>query len=114
MQRQTTEWENLCDLATPEGVLITQLRSPPFAQYSGQRLSQIAAALGKDPVETAMDLILAERNRVGTIYFLMDEANVAMQLRQPWMKIGTDASGSDPDSATGLTHPRTYLPRMRG
>ena len=116
VQRQTSEWENLCDLATPEGVLIAQLRSPQFARFSGQRLSQISAALGKDPVETAMDLILAERNRVGTIYFLMDEANVAMQLKQPWMKIGTDAAGSDPDSATGLTHPRSYgtYPRILG
>jgi N-acyl-D-amino-acid deacylase len=116
VQRQTTEWENLCDLATPEGVLIAQLRSPQFARFSGQRLSQIAAALGKEPVDAAMDLILAERNRVGTIYFLMDEANVAMQLRLPWMKIGTDAAGSDPDSATGLTHPRSYgtYPRILG
>jgi dihydroorotase/N-acyl-D-amino-acid deacylase len=116
VQHQTTEWENLCDLATPAGVLITALRSPQFAQYSGKRLGEIAQALGKDPIETAMDLILAERNRVGTIYFLMDEANVAMQLKQPWMKIGTDAAGYDPDSTRDLVHPRSYgtYPRILG
>jgi len=45
---------------------------------------------------------------VGTTYFLMSEDNVRMQLRQPWMKIGTDAGGADPDSARGLVHPRSY------
>jgi dihydroorotase/N-acyl-D-amino-acid deacylase len=116
VQRQTTDWENMCDLATPAGVLITQLRSPQFAQYAGKRLGEIAAAVGKDPLETAMDLILAERRRVETIYFLMDEANVAMQLKQPWMKIGTDAGGYDPDSTTALVHPRSYgtYPRILG
>ena len=55
-----------------------------------------------------MDLVLAERQRVGTIYFLMSEENVAMQIAQPWMKFGTDAGGMDPIRATGLAHPRTY------
>ena len=31
-----------------------------------------------------------------------------MQMRQPWMKFGTDADAVDPDSARGLTHPRAY------
>jgi N-acyl-D-amino-acid deacylase len=55
-----------------------------------------------------MDLVLTERQRVGTIYFMMDEANVRLQLQAPWMKFGTDAGGIDPDSARGLTHPRAY------
>lgn len=31
-----------------------------------------------------------------------------MQIGQPWIKFGTDAGGMDPDSATGLSHPRAY------
>jgi dihydroorotase/N-acyl-D-amino-acid deacylase len=72
------------------------------------RLDAVARDMGKDWVDAAMDLVLSERQRVGTIYFLMDEDNVKLQLRQPWMKIGTDAGGMDPDSARGLTHPRAY------
>ena len=50
------------------------------------------------------------------LVFMMSESNVEMQLRQPWMKFGTDADGSDPDSAKGLTHPRAYgtYPRILG
>jgi dihydroorotase/N-acyl-D-amino-acid deacylase len=114
--RPTTEWENLCELATPENVLILGLNEPENDPFVGQRLSAIAEELGKDWIETAMDLILSERQRVGTIYYLMDEANVRLQLQQPWMKFGTDAGGVDPDNARGLTHPRAYgtYPRILG
>jgi N-acyl-D-amino-acid deacylase len=31
-----------------------------------------------------------------------------MQLKRPWVVIGSDAGGWDPDSARGLVHPRSY------
>ncbi len=113
---QTTDWENLCGLATPENVLILGLEQPENQQYIGKRLADIAELHGKDWIETAMDLLLSEEQRIGTVYFLMDEANVKLQLQQQWMKFGTDAGGVDPDSAEGLTHPRAYgtYPRILG
>jgi len=46
----------------------------------------------------------------------MSEDNVKLNLAQPWMKFGTDAGGVDPDSARGLTHPRSYgtFPKILG
>jgi N-acyl-D-aspartate/D-glutamate deacylase len=116
VEHPTSAWENLCEQATPQGVLITELRAPEYKQFAGKRLSEIAAALGKDWIDTAMDLILADRRRVETIYFIIDEDNLKLQLRQPWMKIGTDAGGYDPDSTTSLVHPRSYgtYPRILG
>ncbi len=116
IENQTEDWENLCVLSTPENVLILGLNEPQNAQYAGRRLSDIAAAQGKDWIETAFDLVLSERQRVGTIYFMMDEPNVRLQLRQPWIKFGTDAGGPDPATARGLTHPRAYgtFPRILG
>jgi N-acyl-D-amino-acid deacylase len=116
IERPTSDWENLCDLATPANVLITSVRAPENRAFAGKRLSEISAVKGKDWIETAMDLILADRRRVETIYFLMSEDNVKLQLRQPWMKFGTDAGGSDPDSARNLVHPRSYgtYPRILG
>ena len=63
-----------------------------------------------------MDLLLAERRDIGTIYFLMNEDNVKLILKQPWIIIGTDAAGMDPDSAKGGGHPRAYgtYPRILG
>jgi dihydroorotase/N-acyl-D-amino-acid deacylase len=103
-----TDWENLCALASPDGVLVLGVNRPENRQYMAKRLSEIATAMNKHWIDAAMDLVLSERQRVGTIYFMMDESNVRMQLQQPWIKIGTDAGGIDPDSARGLTHPRAY------
>jgi len=114
--RNTGDWEDLCGLATPDHVLIARLTKPENQRWQGKRLSEIAAGIGKDYLETAMDLILSENSRVETIYFLMSEDNVRMQLRQPWMKFGTDAGGPDPGSVRGMLHPRSYgtYPRILG
>jgi dihydroorotase/N-acyl-D-amino-acid deacylase len=116
VEHPTSDWEDLCSLATPANVLITDLRQPGNAAYVGKRLSEIATMMGKDYLDAAMDLILSERRRVETIYFLMSEDNVKLQLQQPWMKIGTDAGGPDPDSVRALLHPRSFgtYPRILG
>lgn len=105
---QTTEWENLCTLATPEGTLILGVERAENRRYAGRYLSDIAQETGKHWIETAFDLVLSERQRVGTIFFMMSEENVAMQIAQPWIKFGTDAGGIDPETADGLAHPRSY------
>ena len=55
-----------------------------------------------------IELTLAEDGQLGKINFSMTEENVAMQLKRPWVVIGSDAGGWDPDSAKGLVHPRSY------
>jgi dihydroorotase/N-acyl-D-amino-acid deacylase len=117
MLSDQTTWENLCFLATPENVLLLGLRQPQDAQFMGKRLSEVARMMGKEWPDAVMDLLIAEHQRIGTVYFLMSEDNVKVQLQQPWMKFGTDAGGSDPDSAKGtLTHPRAYgnFPKIMG
>jgi N-acyl-D-amino-acid deacylase len=110
------DWENLCELSSPENVLVLGLRKPENAKWAGRSLADIAREMRVDWVTAAMDLLASEDQRIGTIYFMMSEENVALGLRQPWIKIGTDAGGMDPDSATGLAHPRTYgtYPRILG
>jgi N-acyl-D-amino-acid deacylase len=116
MDNAHTEWENLCQLAGPQGVLILGITKPENKQYAGKRLSEIATMMNKPWEDAAMDLLISERQRIGTVYFLMSEDNVKLNLAQPWMKFGTDAGGVDPDSARGLTHPRAYgnFPRIMG
>jgi dihydroorotase/N-acyl-D-amino-acid deacylase len=110
-------WESLCELATPAGVLVMGFEKPENKRWAGKRLAEVSREVGKDWIETAMDLLASENQRIGTIYFMMSEDNVKLGLRQPWMKFGTDAGGADPDSSEGeLTHPRTYgtSPRILG
>jgi len=116
MERVQSEWENLCELGGPENVLFLQFDRPENARFAGKRLSEVAQLMGKDWKEATMDLIISERGRVETVYFLMSEENVQTKMRQPWMKFGTDAGGNDPQHPDGLTHPRSYgnYPRVLG
>lgn len=113
---QKTVWENFCSLSGPDGVLILRLRKEENRQYAGMYLSEIADAMGKEWVDTLIDLIVSEEGDPATIYFMMSEKNVALQLAQPWMKFGTDAGGADPARSGTLTHPRAYgtFPRILG
>ncbi len=117
------DWENLGALATPQGVLVTYAASTGpdgepsgMDQYAGMRLSEIAEAMGVDWADAAIELVRATGGRVGMVIFMMAEENVALQLQQPWIKIGTDAGGFDPETAVGMTHPRAYgtYPRILG
>src|SRR6476469_2386618 len=116
MDNENTEGENLCQLAGPHGVLILGIVKPENKQYAGKRLDEIATMMNKPWEDAAMDLLISERQRIGTVYFLMSEENIKLNLAQPWMKFGTDAGGVDPDSARGLTHPRAYgtFPKILG
>ena len=94
----------------PEGVMPVGFEKPENQQYAGKRLTEIAAMRGQHWVDAALDLLLDEGQRIGTIYFTMTEENMAPQLQQPWNKISTDAGGLDPAWAKpqGPTHPRAY------
>ena len=109
IESQTEDWENLCALAGPSGVLLLGFdKAENRRRYSGRYLDDIARELGKDWIDTAMDLILDERQRIGTVFFMMSEDNVRLQIQQPWMKFGTDAGGVNPRTTTALIHPRSY------
>jgi dihydroorotase/N-acyl-D-amino-acid deacylase len=112
----TSDWENLCSLSTPPNVKVVGFQSEANKPLEGLRLDSIARLRGRNWVETVMDLTLEEEARLGSLFFMAQEENLALQMRQPWIKFGTDAGGFDPDSATRLTHPRAYgtFPRILG
>ena len=100
----------------PESRMVIGLDDPNLKRFDGLRLKQIADSLGRHWAETLIDIVLAEQDNVSQITFGMSEANVAMQIAQPWVMIGTDAGGRDPATARGFTHPRAYgtYPRILG
>lgn len=106
--REFTEWESLCRLATPEGVMVVSFDKEENKPLEGLRLADIATRRGTDWVNAVIDLTLEEEDGLGGIFFIASEENLTLQMRQPWMKFGTDAGGQDPASARGMTHPRAY------
>jgi len=112
----TADWENWCLLARPEGTLIVDTRRPEHAPLQGRTLADIARDRETHWIDAAIDLILAERQAIGTVYEAMSEDNLRLAMRQPWIKFVTDATALDPETATSLAHPRGYgtYPRILG
>ncbi|MDX3883855.1 MAG: amidohydrolase family protein [Sphingomonas sp.] len=103
-------WENFFAGAGPEGMLLVGFRNEALKPLTGKTLAEVAKIRGRSPAETAMDLVIEDGSRVGTVYFLMDEANVAKQVALPWMSFGSDASSRAPEGVflKSGTHPRAY------
>lgn len=102
------QWENTCELSTPEGVTVTSPEKPENAKFAGKTLAQISRMTGKDWMEVVMDLVLSERDRVDAIFALNSWDNLKLEIAQPWIKFGTDAGGADPEKDKALVHPRAY------
>jgi len=111
MRKPTDDWESLYQAAgSPDQVLLVGFRSEKLKPLTGKTLSEVARMRGADPVETILDLVLEDRSRVGTVYFLMSEENIKKQLRLPWVSLGSDASSMAPEGVflKSSTHPRAY------
>ena len=111
MKVKPVGWDNLYyQAASPDRVLFLEFKNPALKQYTGKTLGEVAKLRGTSPEDTAIDLVIADGTRVGTAYFLMDEANVARQTALPWMSFGSDAEASAPRGKFLLssTHPRAY------
>jgi len=110
MNSADTAWENLFYHAGPEGMLLVEFRNPDLRHLIGKTLAEVAEMRGTTPAETAMDLVVEDGSRVGTVYFLMSEENIRRKLAKPWVSFGSDAGAP---AAEGLfmnagTHPRAY------
>jgi dihydroorotase/N-acyl-D-amino-acid deacylase len=106
----------LCQREGPTGYMIADFRKPEFARFEGRLLSDIATDLGMPWAEAVVHLITTEGRDLSKINFTMSEDNVRMQIRYPFVVIGTDAGGVDPDSTKSVVHPRAYgtYPRILG
>ena len=107
----SNDWENLYNLAgSPERILLASFRTEKLKPFTGKTLAEVAKARSQDPVEAIMDLVLEDRSRIGTIYFLMSEENIKKQIRQPWVSFGSDAASIAPEGVflRSSAHPRAY------
>jgi N-acyl-D-amino-acid deacylase len=111
MRVPSNDWENLYKLAgSPDRILLVGFKSDALKPLTGKTLAEVARMRGQDPIETVMDLVVEDRSRIGTVYFMMDEQNVEKQIRQPWVSFGSDAASMAPEGVflKSSTHPRAY------
>ena len=107
----TNDWENLYLAAgSPDRVLLVEFKSEKLKPLTGKTLAEAAKLRGENPVDTIMNLVLEDRTRVGTVYFMMSEDNIRKQLRLPWVSLGSDAGSMAPEPpfTRSSAHPRAY------
>ncbi|MCO6478240.1 MAG: D-aminoacylase [Phaeodactylibacter sp.] len=111
MRTDAQDWENLYYAAgSADNLLLVGFKNDSLKPYTGKSLAEVAALRGKSAEETAMDLVVEDGSRVGTVYFLMSEENVRKQIALPYMSFGSDAGAL---AAEGVflqsnPHPRAY------
>ncbi|MBA7628658.1 N-acyl-D-glutamate deacylase [subsurface metagenome] len=111
MTTPTDKWENLYILAgTPENIILIGFKNERLKHLTGKTLAEVAEMRGKSPAETAIDLVIEDYSRVGTVYFLMSEENVKRQIKLPWVSFCSDAESLAPEGVflKSNPHPRAY------
>jgi N-acyl-D-amino-acid deacylase len=111
MRTPTKAWENLLLAAgTPDKALLVGFRQDSLKYLTGRSLAEVAMLRGKSAEETAMDLVIDDDSRVGTVYFLMTEGNVKKQITLPWVSFGSDEGSLAPEGPflKYNPHPRAY------
>jgi N-acyl-D-amino-acid deacylase len=111
MRTPTDKWENFFRaVESPDKIILAGFKADSLKPLTGKTLAEVARMRGTSPEETAMDLVVKDGSRVGTIYFLMSEDNVRREIAIPWVSFGSDAEAPAPDGVflKSSTHPRAY------
>jgi N-acyl-D-amino-acid deacylase len=110
METPTDAWENFFVAAGPEKILLVAFKNDKLKPLTGKTLAEVAKMRGTSPAETAMDLVIEDDSRVGTVYFLMSEDNVRREVALPWVSFGSDAEAPATEGVflKSNPHPRAY------
>src|SRR5438445_2293281 len=111
VQKPAGGWENLYfDAGGLEHILLAEFTSDKLKTLTGKALADGQGMRGKDPIDTAMDLIAEDESRVGTLYFIMSEDNVKKELAKPWISFGSEEASQTPEGLflKSNPHPRAY------
>lgn len=111
-------WENLLQATTFEGIQIASAPKEIDQSIIGKRIAQIAVERKVDPWDVYFQLLIESGGRIGALYHMMSEADVATGLQSSLVTIGTDSPALRQEGvlAQGSPHPRSYgtFPRVLG
>ena len=98
------------EMIPPEDILLVSFRNQDLRHLTGKTLAEVAAIRGTSPVVTAMDLIVEDDSRIGTVRFTMNEDNIRQKIALPWVSICSDSASlaPEPPFTNSQPHPRAY------
>ena len=112
METPSSEWNNEWQqVKGPESFILSAVQNPKLIPLQGKTIAEIAALWKKDPIDAVMDLLIEDEAFTMVGVFAMDEPDVALALKQPWVSICNDSQGTGLDGVLGKEHPH---PRAYG
>jgi N-acyl-D-amino-acid deacylase len=102
------EWQ---EVPGPEAILIAVVQNKELLPLQGKRLSEVAALWHEDAIDALCDLLIKDKAFTEVAVFGMDEPDVVLALKQPWVSIDNDSQGTSPEGLLGTEHPH---PRAYG
>ena len=101
------EWQ---EIPGPEAILVSVVQNPKLLPLQGKTIKQIADSQNKDAIDTIFDLLIDDPG-MSVAVFAMNETDIALALRQPWVSVDNDSQGTAPEGLLGKEHPH---PRAYG
>ncbi len=112
LETPSKDWDNEWqEIAGPQDVMIGVVQNPALKQFQGKRLSEVALAWNKDPMDALFDLLIEDKAFTACAVFGMSEPDVTLALQQTWVSVDNDSSGASPEGILGEEHPH---PRAYG
>ena len=110
IERGIRGWDNFVDFAGVDQIFVTSVKTAVNQHLVGKSLEEIGKVCGKDPLNAAFDLLLAEQNAVGMVDFYGKEEHIVRFLMRPEQNVCTDGL------LGGRPHPRVFgsFPRVLG
>jgi N-acyl-D-amino-acid deacylase len=110
--KPSKDWDNEWhEVPGPEAVMITKVQNPKLLQFQGKRLTDIAKAWNKDPMDALFDILIEDQAFTECAVFGMSEPDVSFAVQQPWVAFDNDSGGAAPEGLLGAEHPH---PRAYG
>jgi N-acyl-D-amino-acid deacylase len=111
-ETRSKDWDNEWqEISGPQDVMVSVVQNPELKKFQGKRLSEVALAWNKDPMDALFDILIQDKGFTECAVFGMSEPDVALALQQPWMSVDNDSSGTSPEGILGEEHPH---PRAYG
>jgi dihydroorotase/N-acyl-D-amino-acid deacylase len=107
----TTGWENQWyGSGGGDGVMVASVLNGDLRKYEGMTLTEIGRAMGKDPRDALIELVIADQGHTACIISIMAEEDVRAGLAHPLVSIDTDsgAKAEDGPLSESRSHPRAW------
>jgi N-acyl-D-amino-acid deacylase len=112
METPSAAWENeWLEVPGPESIAIGVVQNDALKPLQGKKLSEVAALWHEDAFDALCDILIKDRAFTMVAVFGINEQDIAVALKQPWVSVDNDSQGTSLEGLLGTEHPH---PRAYG